>query len=416
MALSLPGYPPHPFLETNLQFHARTDIGLRRKHNEDSLLAADEYGLFVVADGVGGRKAGELASAIAVNTFQKAAPKLAESVEVFAKDPTRETRNKVLSMLDLTANLATKSIYEAAEATGRQGMTTTLVACIVGGGSAFIVHVGDSRAYVYRRGELRQLTEDHSMVNQLLRQGTITKEEALDSRYKNVITRAIGLYPSVQADTLCLDLVEGDRVLLCSDGLSDMVSTEEIIECVKVPSISQSTEQLIQAALAGGGRDNVTVIVCEPTSVLKEQEVSAKVRAMETLFLFSELPFHARLRVVRIVSEHTVHAGEKIVQQGGLGNTLYAVVEGEFSVIIDGQEVAVLREGEHFGELGLISNEPRSADIVAKGKGLLMSVQRQALREFCMVEPALGNQIIWKLVATLGQRLRSTNKMLTEHI
>ena len=135
--------------ELNVKFQARTDVGLRRKHNEDSLLASEEYGLFVVADGVGGRKAGELASAIAVNTFQKVGPRLWKSVKAFAKDPTRETRNAVLELLDLTANAASKAVYEAAQATGRQGMTTTLVACVVGGGSAFVVHVGDSRAYVY---------------------------------------------------------------------------------------------------------------------------------------------------------------------------------------------------------------------------------------------------------------------------
>ena len=111
-----------------MKFHARTDVGLRRKHNEDSLLASEEYGLFVVADGVGGRKAGELASAIAVNTFQKAGPKLQAGVKAFAASPNRETRNAVLGLLDDTANAATKAVYDAAQATGRQGMTTTLVA------------------------------------------------------------------------------------------------------------------------------------------------------------------------------------------------------------------------------------------------------------------------------------------------
>ena len=134
------------------------------------------------------------------------------------------------------------------------------------------------------------------------------------------------------------------------------------------------------------------------------------------MHLFKELPFHARVRVVRIISEHAVSPGECVMTQGEPGNTLYAVVKGEFSVVVDGQEVAVLKEGEHFGEMALVSNEPRSASIIAKGNGKLLSVQRQALREFCMVEPALGNAITWKLVATLGQRLRKTNKRLTGQI
>jgi protein phosphatase len=195
-----------------LKFHARTDVGLRRKHNEDSLLAAEEFGVFVVADGVGGRKAGELASAITVNTFQSYAPRIKSAVDAFAADNNRDSRNAVLALLDQAANAASKRVYEAANATGRQGMTTTLVALALGGGAAFIAHVGDSRAYLVRGGQLRQLTEDHSMVNELIRTGALHPDEADKSQYKNVITRAIGLYPNVRADTLHVELLDGDRL------------------------------------------------------------------------------------------------------------------------------------------------------------------------------------------------------------
>lgn len=397
-----------------LKFHARTDVGLKRKNNEDSLLAADEYGVFVVADGVGGRKAGELASAITVNTFQKYAPKLKLAVNAFAEDSNRETRNAVLRLLDETANAATKRVYEAANATGRQGMTTTLVAAVVGGGAAFLVHVGDSRAYLMREGELRQLTEDHSMVNQLLRQGTITRDEAERSRYRNVITRAVGLYPTVQTDTLFVELLEGDRLLLCSDGLSDLVEPEVMLELLQRPNVSSSADALIDAALERGGKDNVTTIVVEPDALMEARSVAARAKAMESLFLFEDLPFHARLRVGRIVNEIFVSPGETVVTQGDIGDTLYSVVQGEVSVVVDGHEVAVLGAGDHFGELSLVDEEPRSADIVAKGFGHLICIERSAFREFAMMEPALGNQLLWKLTATLSQRLRNTNARLAE--
>ena len=137
-----------------LKFHARTDVGLKRKHNEDSLLAAEEFGVFVVADGVGGRKAGELASAITVNTFQSYAPQLKAALDAYASDQRRETRNNVLQMLDQAANAASRRVYEAATATGRQGMTTTLVAedrgLVAGEASLRLVD-----AFV-RRGDLPQ--------------------------------------------------------------------------------------------------------------------------------------------------------------------------------------------------------------------------------------------------------------------
>jgi len=397
---------------TMIKFHARTDVGLKRKHNEDSLLAAEEFGVFVVADGVGGRKAGELASAITVNTFQAFAPKLKSCVDACATDSTRESRNAVLELLDEAANAASKRVYEAASATGRQGMTTTLVAAVVGGGSAFIVHVGDSRAYLLRSGQLRQLSEDHSMVNELIRTGAMTPEEARTSRYRNVITRAVGLYPNAKTDTLAIELIDGDRIMLCSDGLSDLVEPQVMLEYLQRENIAVCVDELIDAALRAGGKDNVTVITVEPEAVLEAESVAARAKAMENLFLFEDLPFHARLRVGRIVSERFVSPGEGIVKQGEIGDTLYVVVQGEVSVQVDGNEVAVLRAGEHFGELALVDHEPRSADIVAKGFGHLLSIDRNALREFTMLEPALGNMMLWKLVATLGTRLRNTNAQL----
>ncbi len=396
-----------------LRFHARTDVGLKRKHNEDSLLAAEEFGVFVVADGVGGRKAGELASAITVNTFQSYAPQLKAAVDAFAADANRDTRNGVLQLLDQAANAASRRVYEAATATGRQGMTTTLVAAVLGGGAAFVVHVGDSRAYLVRDGELRQLTEDHSMVNELIRTGAMTPDDAATSRYRNVITRAVGLYPTVRTDTLHVELLDGDRLLLCSDGLSDMVPAEKLLDLAAQPNLTRAVDELIQAALDRGGRDNVTVIAIEPEAVLEAEAVAARAKAMENLFLFEDLPFHARLRVGRIVSEMFVTPDQVVVTQGEVGDTLYVVVQGEFRVVVDGSEVAVLGEGEHFGELALVDSEPRSADIVAKGFGHLLCIDRDALREYCMMEPALGNLLLWKLVATLGHRLRATNQQLT---
>jgi serine/threonine protein phosphatase PrpC len=391
--------------------HARTDVGLKRRHNEDSLLALEEFGLFVVADGVGGRKAGEIASAFAVEAFQSDAPRMHQAVERYASAPSRETRNAVLSLLDEVVNLASKRIYESATATGRQGMTTTVVAALVGGGSAFIVHVGDSRAYLVRDRQLRQLTEDHSLLNYMIQNGTIQPGEQMTS-HRNVITRAVGLYPTVKPDLLHIELLEGDRLLLCSDGLSDMATPETILQLMVRPNLRASVDGLIQEALERGGRDNVTVIAIAPDAVLKAEAVGARARAMENLFLFADLPFHARLRVGRIVSERYFTPGDVIMRQGEIGDTLYVVVQGQVGIQVDGKEVAVLQEGEHFGELALVDDQPRSADVIAKDFGHLLCIERDALREYCVVEPSIGNMLLWKLVATLGHRLRMANAQM----
>ena len=171
---------------------------------------------------------------------------------------------------------------------------------------------------------------------------------------------------------------------------------------------------LIDAALDQGGKDNITAILVEPEEVLKAEVVAARAKAMENLFLFEDLPFHARLRVGRIISEINVNKGERIVEQGSVGNTLFVVVQGSVSVQVNGAEVAVLREGEHFGELALVDSEPRSADIVANESSQLLAIDRDTLQDYCVMEPALGNLMLWKLVATLGHRLRATNRALSD--
>ena len=210
-------------------------------------------------------------------------------------------------------------------------------------------------------------------------------------------------------DTLHVELIDGDRLLLCSDGLSDMVEPQETLELILQPNLTHAVDSLIQSALDHGGRDNVTVIAIEPEAVLEAEAVAARAKAMESLFLFEDLPFHARLRVGRIVNELFVTPNQTIVRQGEMGDTLFVVVQGTFSVQVDGHEVATLHEGEHFGELALVDTDPRSASIVAKGFGHLLTIERDALREYCMMEPALGNLVLWKLVATLGRRLRQMN-------
>ena len=394
------------------RFHARTDVGRKRTQNEDALLAAEDHDLFVVADGVGGRKAGELASALAVDTFQLYADALRDAVAAHTREPNRATRNAVLRLLDEAANRSSQRVYELADQTGREGMTSTLAAAIVGGGFAFLVHVGDSRVYLLRDGQLRQLTEDHSLVNEMLRAGTITPEEAARSRYRNVITRAIGLYPNVHADTLAVELLDGDRLLLCSDGMSDLVPPDQVTALLRRPDITDAVEALVDASLEAGGKDNITVIAVEPGAGLDAEGVEARAAALNDLFLFADLPDQARIRVGSIVNERPVRTGEVVVEQTRPGDTMYVVARGRFDVMIGRKRVATLTEGEHFGELCLVDDAPRSATIVARTDGELIAIDRDALRQYCSQEPEIGNRILWRLLATLARRLRDTNAQL----
>lgn len=394
-----------------IRFAAKTHPGKRRKSNEDAMLALPEHGLFVVADGVGGRAAGEVASALTIETFEAHASTLSEAVAEYAAAPEWGSRNRVLEALDAVCQEASARVYEEAETSARRGMTTTLVVALVGGGAAFLAHVGDSRAYLVRDGLIRQLTEDHSMVNDLVRSGQMTWDEARRSRYRSVITRAVGLYPNVQADLMSIEILPGDRLLISSDGLSDPVPTDKIEELSCQNDVETAVLDLIDAALDGGGPDNVTCVLAEPEATPETEVARARAQIMHDLFLFEGLPFHARLRVSRICRELKFTPGQSLVNEGDIGDTMFVIVQGDVSVTRNGVQLACLSAGEHFGELGLLEAEKRSASVSGTTFGSALLVSRRDLHDFCSREPALGNALLWRLLRTLGDRLRTTNAL-----
>lgn len=225
--------------------YAATDTGLQRRANEDSMLARAP--LFVVADGMGGAQAGEVASRIAIESFQAGLPD--------SSQPERE--------LASLAQAANARIHELSHANAEQaGMGTTLTAVYVGEHDVAIAHVGDSRAYCLRDGELLRLTDDHSLVDELLRQGRLTPEEAVEHPQRSVITRALGPEDAVEVDTRSFHARAGDVYLLCSDGLTTMLSEEEIAAVLLThPQLRDAGETLIAAANQAGGRDNITVVL-----------------------------------------------------------------------------------------------------------------------------------------------------------
>ena len=227
-------------------FGSRTDVGCVRDHNEDSLVVAPP--LFVVADGMGGHAAGEVASEIAVNVIAERAPEYPDANE-----------------LGRAVQAANHAILKAAhEGRGREGMGTTCTAAMLEGERLVIAQVGDSRAYLLHKGKIQQLTRDHSLMADLIEAGQITPEEARVHPQRSVITRALGSDPRTVADLYEINVDAGDRLLLCSDGLSGMVLDQDIEAILnRVSDPQRCASQLVNEAIAAGGHDNVTVIVVD---------------------------------------------------------------------------------------------------------------------------------------------------------
>jgi PPM family protein phosphatase len=245
---------------------ARSDLGRKRTLNEDSYVVAAEHGLFVVADGMGGHAAGEVASAMAVETMGQFFALTNTGEEITWPFEIDENLPLQANKLKTAIRLANRRIHQSAIEQHRlEGMGTTIVAVgiVPEQNLACIGHVGDSRAYLVRDGELWSLTTDHSWVNVQVMLGQITEEEARYHPMKNIITRALGTKEDVEVDISVREVYPGDYILLCSDGLSGMVEEKDILQCVltRKDDVDKATEELIRRANAHGGDDNITVIL-----------------------------------------------------------------------------------------------------------------------------------------------------------
>lgn len=232
--------------------YALSDVGRKREHNEDSLLVLPDLGLFAVADGMGGHQAGERASRMAV-----------EQLGAGVVSPVRDApRDEVLGALRRAMVGAGMAIFDASQSDPElAGMGTTLTALLFHGGRAFVTHVGDSRAYLYRDGRVQQLTDDHSWVHEQVKAGLLTEHEARESRFRHIITRSVGFEREVQVDGEIWPVQTGDCYLLCSDGLSNHVEVEDLQGVLSTRFYAQVPRTLVDLANERGGDDNITVVL-----------------------------------------------------------------------------------------------------------------------------------------------------------
>jgi protein phosphatase len=251
---------PPPLRRTG---YGLTDLGRKRQTNEDAFFADDELGLYIVADGMGGHAAGEVASREAVDTLygmvKRGIGQLHELVDPLDDADARAA----CRLMESAVQAATYFVYSIAEIDrDKSGMGTTISAMLILGDYAVTAQVGDSRVYCIHDGIVEQLTEDHTLIAWQLKQGLITPQEALRSPHKNVITRAVGNREYVQVDTRCVPLQPGGRFLLCSDGLHGYIKDEDIPAIVEMGGAA-AVERFIALANERGGKDNITAILVE---------------------------------------------------------------------------------------------------------------------------------------------------------
>jgi serine/threonine protein phosphatase PrpC/CRP-like cAMP-binding protein len=396
-----------------------SDVGQTRSANEDAFVLAPDLGLVAVADGMGGFQRGDVASQVAVNVLVEAISAGSSLLAAYRAEPSDRSRGAVKAVLEAAVQRACEEVYAAGVAITGQGgrMGTTLDALLVVGGTAFIAHVGDGRIYLLRGSEVHQLTEDHSLVQQQLKEGLITEEQARTARNKNVITRALGVLPSVQVDSLHFELDLGDKLLLCSDGLHRYVGMRELgLAMLKVGG-EAAVRQLVDSANGRGGRDNITCVVVELGAADAQRRApegpqADHIAVLRRVDLFAVCTYRELLAASQIAAPRAVPAGTLLFAEGEVGRECFIVVQGLVELRKGQTVLARASSGDYFGELSFVDSPKRSADAVAIEDTTFLVIERDRFLQLMKQDAELAVKLTWQLLRHVAAQLRATSEKL----
>jgi serine/threonine protein phosphatase PrpC len=412
-----------------VSFAAATDVGRQRNHNEDNFLIDKKLRLFMVADGMGGHAAGEVASSIAVHEIRDAINNNRDLIDRYRVDHPGVQAYEILQVLEHAVQAACGAVHTRAQAEpDKRGMGTTATVLLIAGAGeqlrGFIAHVGDSRVYLARQSQCHVLTEDHSLMNELVRRGKLNREQIESSpykQYKNAVTRAVGVYGSVEVDTFDFDILPGDRFLICSDGMYAYVDEAELPKQLGDGDVKDAPKKLIDTANKGGGHDNITAVVIRisesagATATPRTTEISMKLEVLKGMQMFRYLSYKELVQVAAIAEMSEHKAGQVIFETGAPGDAMYIVTAGSVRLVLGDKTVTELGRGQHFGEMALVDRSTRSLSAIAASDGTrLVVIHRKDFYDMIKREPASAVKLLWAFVQVLGQRLRKTTADLTD--
>lgn len=405
----------------SIRFFAATDVGKVRDHNEDNFLVDKKLALFMVADGMGGHAAGEVASAIAVRTVHEELKKEKDLINDYVTGATgaaKVTDKDIITLLEHAVQRACSKIHEEAQNDNeKRGMGTTLSSIIVLGHQAFISHVGDSRIYMMRDGNAHQVTEDHTVYNELIKRGKLSREQIEKVAHKNAITRAVGVYERVEVDTLMIELLPGDTFVLASDGLTGYLESPQELSEHLTQGGDQAAKTLVDLANERGGKDNITVIIVKlgedgAVDDARARRLALKREMLASMPLFARLSERELLRVMQAVEVRVYEEGDVVIREGDRGDEFFIVLDGQVRVSRGEATMTHLGPGEHVGEMALIRSVPRSATVTAAGPAELIAIRRSDFFEILRKEHELAVKLLWQFLGVLADRLDQTSSEL----
>jgi len=386
----------------------RSDIGSVRKHNEDGFLALNKASLYAVADGTNGPEAPRAA----LTALKELAGELQGKCQGVLRDPTTGTRLDVGRALQEVFAKANGAVQDAGERIHERRIATTLAALTIAGPYAFVAHVGNSRVYLLRAGELRRLTNDHTLAALQLRRGDIDEAEFKDSPFKKTLSQALGMSAALDVDTAELRLMPGDLLLLTTNGLTHALTEAEITKCLMVgePDLDTLADGLMKAVKDAGAPDNTTFILVAtegtaPTGGKVRQRVEDLEPLVQKAFLYAGLSTSEWLQVAPYLEQREVRAGDVVCAPGGGAIGFSVIASGAARLTQPGGETRDLHPGEAFGQLSLATDEPSMDKVEALAPTLLYLLSRARFQELVRVNPALGGRLTLSLLESLGNRL-----------
>jgi len=395
-------------------FHAKTDTGRTRSQNEDAFLVAEDLGFCIVADGMGGHKGGAEASQIACVMVEEYLKRHVETLYAFELQRTEQRRRSVHKLLKEAVKYASEQINLYADTHSvLEDMGSTIVIALFCGGRVFIAHVGDSRAYLCRKGVVDLLTEDHSLFFELVRTGRLPVAAGANFPFKNVVTRALGMRGSPPPDVMDVETLKDDIIVLCTDGLHSYVDDHLMARFLEIQNLDEAVERMVKFANEAGGADNITVVVAK---VVDSGTDSTRVlRNMGYIMEFPILLGLERAEILRLISASEMRTyldGETLFAEGELADGLYGVLRGEVEIFRGGEKVASFPPGTHFGEMSLVEELPRNVKGVAKGTVDVLFLPRLRFWEILRASPFLGARLLANLAKILADRLRMSRDEL----
>lgn len=374
---------------------ALTDVGKTRSGNEDALFVDDELGLYIVSDGMGGHAKGEVASALAVETASTEIT-AAQELLVRVRDGF-EPFSSAEEVAKAAVHHACSEVYDKAITCSEcAGMGSTLTLLLVVAERAIMAHAGDTRLYLYRDGEVLQLSRDHTMAAELQRVGMLPRDSDLsDNPNRHVLTRSLGTQRDVQVETLTIDTLPGDLFLLCSDGLSGHLRNAADLAPMLDGSLDEIPRRLVDFANGAGGGDNITVIAVAIHEGNTAEALDTSAMAQEKLGLLRRVPLFSGLKLAdlqsltNVMEVATYRDGEVVVAQGEASQSLHVVLDGIAFLERDGERVAELHAADTVGGTMLLGQREARSALRASGQLRLVTLEADQLRSLTDERPWL---------------------------